>query len=42
MFEMFYHTFYAVVNSYAEAEELLIARYGFWNKDDLFLEPIIH
>lgn len=42
MFEMYYHSYYAVVDSYEEAEELLIARFGFWNKDDLFLEPINH
>ena len=42
MYEMFYHSFYAVVDSYEQAEELLIARYGYWNKDDLFLNPIVH
>jgi hypothetical protein len=40
MYALYYHYFYAVVDSYEQAEELLVEHFGFWNKDDLFLEPI--
>ena len=40
MFNLYYGNFDAVVNSYEEAEELLTAKFGFWNPDEVFLEEI--
>ena len=38
MFTLYYKYFDAVVNSYEEAEEILIARFGYFDPDEVFLE----
>ena len=38
MYELFYKNFNATVNSYEEAENLLIATFGYWDADEVFLE----
>ena len=38
MFTLYYKNFDAIVNSYEEAEELLIARFGYFDPDEVFLE----
>lgn len=38
MFTLYYKNFDAVVNSYEEAEELLTARFGYFDPDEIFLE----
>lgn len=38
MFTLYYKNFDAIVNSYEEAEELLTARFGYFDPDEIFLE----